>query len=110
MVFIASNKKLPTIEWNNVAPDFYVHELKELDYCYKEIRNILSKKYLYDVGAHSGCGCGFNYVTYEPLNEDDIREDLKGRNSVNRLFHRCWWRTCGLSRPINKGSQIDNFK
>lgn len=60
MVFIVSNKKLFTIKWNNEAPDFYVHELKELDYGYKEIRNILSKKYLYDVGAHSGCGCGFN--------------------------------------------------
>lgn len=86
MTFIASDKELPTIEWNNEVPDFYVHNLKEPDYGYKEIRSILCKRYLYNVGAHTGCGCGFSYGIYEPLDEDDIQEDLKGKSSVNKLF------------------------
>lgn len=86
MVYLACDGQLPTFEWNSEAPDFYVTELKETDDGYKEVRSILTKRYLYNIGSHTGCGCGFSYGTYEPFNEDDIQEDTKGRGSVNQLF------------------------
>lgn len=86
MVYLACDGQLPTFDWNSEAPDFYVTELKETDYGYKQVRSILTKKYLYNIGAHSGCGCGFNYGTYELFDEVDRQEDIKGRNSVNKLL------------------------
>ncbi len=86
MVYLSSGRQLPTIKWNNEAPDFYVTELKDTDDGYKEIRSILTQKYLYNIGAHTGCGCGFYYGVYQPFNAEDIQEDLKGRSSVNKLF------------------------
>ncbi|MGE5411486.1 MAG: hypothetical protein ACM3MI_11050 [Clostridiales bacterium] len=86
MVYIASNKILPTIKWNEAAPNFYIEELKSSDDAYKGIRKSLNNRYLYIAGAHLGCGCGFSYGKYELLNENDIEEDKKGRSSVKQLF------------------------
>lgn len=60
MVYLRSNKKLPIIKWDDKVPDFYVDELNENDLAYTELKSFMAKKNLYNVGAHTGCGCGFN--------------------------------------------------
>lgn len=86
MVYISSNNRLPIIEYKKDSPDFYVKEISEGDFGYMGVRNTMSKDFIYYVGSHKGCGCGFNYGIYELYDEDDIKEDNLGRESVKKLF------------------------
>lgn len=86
MLYIASDKVLPTIPWNNEYPDFYITDLKETDIEFTGVRKQVTKPYLYYVGAHTGCGCGFAYGMYEVLDESDIEENKLNRHSVEQLF------------------------
>lgn len=86
MAYIASDKMLPEIKWNEDIPDFNIEELKLTDSYFNDLRKTLTKKRLYYVGAHEGCGCGFSFGRYPPLDEDDVEQDRKGKASVNKLF------------------------
>jgi len=81
MVYIASNSPLPLIDWDENRHAFYVEELS--DQFQDQLRNKFSKSYLYYVGAHEGCGCGFSYGKY-PL-EDDEEPEEEAKESVTRL-------------------------
>jgi len=67
MVYIASDHELPLIEWNEDAPAFHVRELHEKE---KAVRAQFTLPHIYYVGAHEGCGCGFQVGEY-PDNEGD---------------------------------------
>jgi hypothetical protein len=77
-VYIASNVPLPLVAWNKDQPGFFVAELHPER---ESVRVQFSKPYVYYVGAHSGCGCGFAYGR-NPEYEEDIEEN---RGSVTRL-------------------------
>jgi hypothetical protein len=78
-LYIASDHQLPLIDWDENKPDFYV---KELGGQYDEkVKSQFTKPHIYYVGAHTGCGCGFEYGRY-PNNEND---EEKSRQSVNQL-------------------------
>jgi hypothetical protein len=87
MVYLSSDKELPIIPYKKDFVNFYVNKLGEQDFGYEGARKVLSKKYLYNAGAHTGCGCGFDYGTYEPIDNDDIEEEQKGKESVSQLFN-----------------------
>ncbi len=56
-VYIASDSPLPLISWNKNQRDFSVSELnKSSD---QKVRVQFTKPYVYYVGSHLGCGCGF---------------------------------------------------
>ena len=58
MVYLASDTQLKTIPWNEKSPAFHVEEVTA-DHL---VRMVLNKKYVYYIGSHENCGCGFNYV------------------------------------------------
>ena len=80
VVYIASDFPLPLVQWNDEQPEFHVTELTvgEND---GKVRSQFSKPYIYYVGAHTGCGCGFEYGKY-PGYEENVEEN---RQSVFRL-------------------------
>ncbi|MBN1426843.1 MAG: hypothetical protein JXB07_00575 [Anaerolineae bacterium] len=82
MVYIASESPLPLIAWNDQCPAFYVTELPRPQD--EQVRVQFSKPYVYYVGSHQGCGCGFLYGQY-PGFEDDANEERDKRESVARL-------------------------
>lgn len=86
MVYIASDYKLPCIDYKKESPDFFVQEISEGDFGYIEVWKMMNKKFIYNVGSYTGCGCGFNYGTYELYDEDDIKEDNLGKEAVKKLF------------------------
>jgi hypothetical protein len=67
MVYIASDQPLPLIEWSENAPTFWVGELGEYD---EPVRKQFTKAYVYYLGSHKGCGCGFSYSAW---NEEDYQ-------------------------------------
>ena len=67
MVYIASDYQLPTQPWDEAHPRFHVTDLIERD---SPVRLQFSKTWVYYVGSHEGCGCGFQYGQY-PQFEDE---------------------------------------
>jgi hypothetical protein len=65
MVYVASDLPLPTSEWDERRPDFFVTDLPKPD---APVRRWFSKSLVYYVGSHEGCGCGFQVGQY---GEDD---------------------------------------
>lgn len=68
MVYVASDYPLPTTTWDAAEPRFHVTELSSRD---ESVRREFSKPYVYYVGSHEGCGCGFQYGEYEGFDEKD---------------------------------------
>lgn len=80
MLYVASDKPLPTVAWDKDIPNFNV---KELDENSKTVRKQFSKSYVYYLGSHQGCGCGFSYGQYDY--DDQKEEENAARESVRRL-------------------------
>ena len=58
MIYIASDRPLPLIDWQDEFPAFHVRELREEEMA---VRTHFKKPYVYYAGSHEGCGCGFAY-------------------------------------------------
>jgi hypothetical protein len=85
MLFLASDKKLPTIPWDDCAKqNIMVSELDERD---NLVIKHFTKKFIYDIGAFEGCGCGFQFGIIESEDEEDRVAEASGRESVEELFH-----------------------
>mgnify|MGYP001405719707 CR=1 FL=1 len=68
-LYIGSSNKLPIITWNDNDPQFYIYEIENKD----EISiasDIMQLNYLYKLGSHMGCACGFSF--YESEKEIEI--------------------------------------
>jgi hypothetical protein len=66
VLYAAGPKSLPAIEWNEVAPAFYVREVDASDV----VRTHFDFPHVYELGSHEGCGCGFGYRDYSASPED----------------------------------------
>ncbi|HEY0076734.1 MAG TPA: hypothetical protein VGB77_21805 [Abditibacteriaceae bacterium] len=77
VLYVASDKPLPLIAWDENNPNFHVKELHESS---AGVRKQFSKPYVYYLGSDQGCGCGFSYGQF--VNDND---ELKSRESVSRL-------------------------
>jgi hypothetical protein len=64
-VYLASSQSIPTSEWNESTPAFYLQTTAEGEPARKQF----SYPYVYYVGSHEGCGCGFS-------KDFDFGEDL----------------------------------
>ena len=93
LLYIASDHPLPEIPWDEKNPAFYVtSKLWEKAEC---IRNIFTKPYVYYLGSHQKCGCGFSYDNgeedkrrYEKYPETlakAIADNNYGRENMRRL-------------------------
>ncbi len=77
VLYVAADKPLPLITWDENNPKFHVTELNEYS---AGVRKQFSKPYVYYLGSDQGCGCGFSYGQF--VNDD---EELESRESVLRL-------------------------
>jgi hypothetical protein len=68
MVYVALDYPLPTVAWDEARPRFHFTELSDRD---EPVRRQFSKPWVYYVGSHEGCGCGFQYGEFEEFEGDD---------------------------------------
>lgn len=54
VVYLATDAQLPVVAWDKTAPAFNVRLHKR-----KRVRAEFNAGYVYETGAHTGCGCGF---------------------------------------------------
>lgn len=82
-LYIASNKPLPLIEWNEDKPDFCVMELQERE---EVVRKHFTLPFVAYAGSFEGCSCGFVYDD-EPIDDDEFEQqyDRQARESVRKL-------------------------
>ena len=55
-VYLAADRPLPLVEWDEARPSFNVTELDDGE---AEVRGRFSKPHVYYLGAYTGCSCGF---------------------------------------------------
>jgi hypothetical protein len=80
VVYVASDYPLPTWPFDRVRPGFHVAELSEHE---TPVRRHFSKPFVYYVGSHESCGCGFQYGEYEGFEDDaDLPEKRESRRRL----------------------------
>jgi hypothetical protein len=70
MLYIASDRALPEIQWSDSNPSFYVEHVSVEE---KDIRGHFSLPNVAYVGAHTKCGCGFIEAPADDLEEIEAR-------------------------------------
>jgi hypothetical protein len=69
-IYIASELALPTVDWREDAPSFYVSPLPPEA---EVVRQYFAGPHVYSVGSYQGCGCGLAYQPY-PGGDDEEAE------------------------------------
>jgi hypothetical protein len=95
MLYLGSDAPLPVSKFDTQNPTFYI---SDKDGNIKHARKYFAKKYIYYVGAHTGCGCGFFYnlsgdgpddylITKKSATDlaETIKEALKNSETVELL-------------------------
>lgn len=82
VVFIAADKPLPLVTWNEENPSFTVIELHKTQ---EWVQKQFSKEFVYELGSAFGCGCGFGYGFNEPQNDEQRKDEEEARKSVQEL-------------------------
>src|SRR5690348_10705078 len=86
MLYVAADQPLPVIEWRKDAPGFYITSLPS---AYEAVRRQFTKPILYLAGAHTGCGCGFQYGLYPTDGEDQWADNLHEEDAAGKHSVRC---------------------
>jgi hypothetical protein len=81
MVYVASANPLPESSWDKAKPGFYVQALPYRD---EAVRRQFRLPFVYLLGSHQGCGCGFDWEGFEELDET-YAECVAVRDSRRRL-------------------------
>jgi hypothetical protein len=72
LLYLGADRELPlTDEGNADRPAFHVSLLPDIS---PAIQHLLNTRYVYYVGSHEGCGCGFGYESTEEFNR--VQRDL----------------------------------
>jgi YcxB-like protein len=79
MVYLAADKPLSVVAWNEAEPGFNVSDLAEDE---QRVKCQFSKQHVVYAGAHEGCGCGFQcaeygHENYEPEELNRCRRALE---------------------------------
>jgi hypothetical protein len=109
-VYLASDIPLKIIEWDQADPRFNVTELHDEE---KGVKRHFSKSYVYSIGAHTCCGCGFSeyYGDKNDAVQDSVTrfiryiKDAIGKGSMELFI--CWEGDINID-PVNKLSLKPN--
>jgi hypothetical protein len=69
VLYVAADRPLPLQPFDGRAPSFNVAELTPHEHV---VRRQFSKSYVYSVGAHTLCGCGFDRGQANPDHPEEL--------------------------------------
>ncbi|MBM3342336.1 MAG: hypothetical protein FJY56_09525 [Betaproteobacteria bacterium] len=93
-LYLASDKELPTVPWDEDHPSFNTQALSDVE---EPVRTQFSLPYVIYIGSHEGCGCGFKNVDY-----DDPDECRKRAETVHSLAEY-------LCSALSQGAHLEMF-
>ena len=90
-VYLGTDVGLQVSEFNVNKPDFYIGEIDKL----KEgaVRNQFTKRNVYYIGSHEGCGCGFVFQDSDAREESGQEEKFGDNKKSVKNF-------CDLIRSV----------
>lgn len=94
---MASDHPVDTIAWKKGETYLSIYDLTIED---DIVRKHFTKKYLYFLGAHEGCSCGFSRGEFGDLEDDD--EQVKNSKSIHELKHF-------LIRALQKDKSVELY-
>ena len=100
VLYVAVDDPIPLVEWNAENPAFHVRRAPAGED--EIVRHHFTKPHIYEVGAHTGCACGFSYGQYEVRDAADRVEDASARESVHALRRY-------ISALIEQGMEVEIF-
>jgi hypothetical protein len=71
VLYLASDMPLPVIPWDPGKPGFNVEEIPRAE---SPVSRQFSRRYLYILGSHSLCGCGFDRDQANPDHPNELVE------------------------------------
>ena len=79
VLYVASDLPLPTISWNPEKPAFNVEAVEGSE---SPIRGQFTRRYIYIVGSHTYCGCGFDRGQANPDHPNELAEAERSLSSL----------------------------
>ena len=99
VVYLAADRPLPLIPWDENARGFHVTELAgEKD---EPVRGQFTKPHVYYAGSQLICGCGFNYGQSPESEDDPLELALKAKTLRDMSEY--------LARALEDGGTIELF-
>jgi hypothetical protein len=95
-IYIASDKPLKTIHWDEKNRKLNVNKIDPKD---EIIRKVFSKPHIYYIGSHLKCGCGFFYESSLTLDCDE-REVARQVNQSQEELKEYIRQSLGKSKEI----------
>ena len=71
VLYIAADEPLPLIAWDEKSPAFNVTTLRDVD---EPVRARFTRPHVAYLGAHTGCGCGFDPGQANQEHPDEARD------------------------------------
>ena len=93
-LYLASDKELPQIPWDENARGFNTQSLRDDD---KDVSRQFSHPYIIYLGSHEGCGCGFK----DDAEDDEVETALRN-NTLQQLAQY-------LNQALSKGAKLEIF-
>jgi len=108
-LYLASDKELPQISWDNDNPSFNTQELSEAE---KPVIKKFTFEHVIYLGSNEGCGCGFMSTDYQPNKNleylHDYLSNALSRNSKLEIF-LCWEGDQSSSLLAKKSVRLSEF-
>jgi hypothetical protein len=79
VLYLAADQALPLLPFDPEAPGFNVTELTERE---AVVRAQFSKPFVYALGAHTSCGCGFDRDQANPGHPDELKATVASLRSL----------------------------
>lgn len=87
-VYVGSSVEQPLVPWGD-PPGFHVRKLSG----HREVKRRLGKPFIYDVGAHTSCACGF--MRPHPSEEEEMSSWSASMGSLV-----AWMRAAVATEPV----------
>jgi hypothetical protein len=83
VLYLASDVALPTINWDQQTPAFNVEAIADGE---SPVSRQFTRRYLYVVGSHTLCGCGFDRGQANPQHPEELVDAERSLSSLHEYL------------------------
>ena len=83
VLYLASDVTLPAIGWDQRKPGFNVQQISPAE---SPVSRQFARRYLYVVGSHTLCGCGFDRDQANPQHPEELSDAERSLGSLREYL------------------------
>ena len=84
VLYVAADVPLPEVPWNQDRPAFNVSRIPSLE---SPVARQFSKPYLHRIGAHTGCGCGFDRTQVNERHRHELADTKQSLGALREYLY-----------------------